>query len=206
MSFLLADILQVLVLILFDVVGSMKEKRKTRKQNETCGIFENQDMSQWVVFLKRNNCIWVYIFTENSSNPWHLMAFSLQERESGPRLHSGTSLSGRFHMKTLTSHEDSYFPRYHGIYSIYDKSNPLLNEIKPMINALWPITAWGKNLQQTECKRKLIQFNVVLSEGNNRLFRENNQLFFCDSNLSISQIQNWQVKMIQKDRLHIHIT
>jgi len=34
MFFLLADILQVLVLILFDVVGSMKEKRKTRKQNE----------------------------------------------------------------------------------------------------------------------------------------------------------------------------
>jgi len=58
MFFLLADILQVLVLILFDVVGSMKEKRKTRKQNETFGRFENQqDISQWVVFVKRNNCI-----------------------------------------------------------------------------------------------------------------------------------------------------
>jgi len=48
MFFLLADILQALVLILFDVVGSMK----------TFGRFENQqDMSQWVVFVKRNNCI-----------------------------------------------------------------------------------------------------------------------------------------------------
>ena len=99
MFFLLADILQALVLILFDVVGSMK----------TFGRFENQqDMSQWVVFVKRNNCIWVYIFAENSSIPWNLVAFSLQERESGPRLHSdtslsGTSLSGRFHMK---AHED----------------------------------------------------------------------------------------------------
>jgi len=44
MFFLLADILQALVLILFDEggVGSMKAKRKTRKQNETFGIFENQ--------------------------------------------------------------------------------------------------------------------------------------------------------------------
>jgi len=91
------------------------------------------------------------------------------------------------------------FPRHYGIYSIYDKSNPLLNEIKPMINALWPITTWGKNLQQTKCKNKLIQFNAVLSEGNN-------WLFFCDNNLNISQIQNWQEKMNQKDRLHIHIT
>jgi len=58
--FLLADILQALVLILFDEggVGSMKPKRKTRKQNETFGIFENQqEMSQWIVFVKRNNCI-----------------------------------------------------------------------------------------------------------------------------------------------------
>jgi len=60
MFFLLADILQALVLILFDEgdVGSMKAKRKTRKQNETFARFENQqEMSQWVVFLKRNNCI-----------------------------------------------------------------------------------------------------------------------------------------------------
>jgi len=58
MFFLLADIHHALDLILFDVVGSMKEKRKTRKQNETFGRFENQqDMSQWVVFVKRNNCI-----------------------------------------------------------------------------------------------------------------------------------------------------
>jgi len=37
MFFLLADILQALLLILFDEggVGSMKAKRKTRKQNET---------------------------------------------------------------------------------------------------------------------------------------------------------------------------
>jgi len=46
MFFLLANILQALVLILFDVVGSMKAKGKTRKQNETFGRFENQkDMS-----------------------------------------------------------------------------------------------------------------------------------------------------------------
>jgi len=58
MFFLLEDILQALVLILFDVVGSMKEKRKTRKHNETFGRFENQqEMLQWVVFVKRNNCI-----------------------------------------------------------------------------------------------------------------------------------------------------
>jgi len=60
MFFLLADILQALILILFDEggVGSMKAKRKTRKQNETFGRFENQqEMSQWVVFVKRNNFI-----------------------------------------------------------------------------------------------------------------------------------------------------
>jgi len=44
MFFLLADILQAVVLILFDEggVGSMKPKRKTRKQNDTFGRFENQ--------------------------------------------------------------------------------------------------------------------------------------------------------------------
>jgi len=79
----------------------MEVEGKTRKQNEIYGRFEkHQEMWQWVVFVKRNNCIRVYICTESSSNLWLLVGFSLQERDSGPRIHSGTSLSGSFHMES----------------------------------------------------------------------------------------------------------
>jgi len=34
----------------------MKTKKKTEKQNEICGRFTNQqEMWQWVIFLKKNN-------------------------------------------------------------------------------------------------------------------------------------------------------
>ena len=94
-----------LVLILFDEgdVESMEVEGKTRKQNEICGRFEKQqEMWQLVVFLKRNNCIGVYICTKSSSSPWLLVGFSLQERDFGPRLHCDTSLSGSFHMESTS--------------------------------------------------------------------------------------------------------
>ena len=105
-------LLKALILILFyeGGVGSMKTKRKTEKQNEILGqIFKpTRDVAMGCFCEEKQLHMSLYIHIKH--NHWHLVGFSLQEREHGPgykvERHSVADFTW-WHMNTLTSHKDS---------------------------------------------------------------------------------------------------
>jgi len=54
-----------------------------------------QEMSQWVVFVKENNCSRFYSKAETFFDPLVIVGFSLQGRKTGPNLAQKTSAWSR---------------------------------------------------------------------------------------------------------------
>jgi len=105
-----------------------EEKAHTQGEKEM-----QQEMSQWVVFVKENSCNRFYSKVESFFDPLVVVGFSLQGRKLVQALHRKRLHRAEKHMVNTCDFRLDIkaleFPRY-GIYSFMTRCNFLHNQIR----------------------------------------------------------------------------
>ena len=137
-------------------------------------------MGQLVVFVKENSCNYFYSNSDIFFDPLVIVGFGLQDKRLVQELHRKRQKRAEKHMVSTCDLwldiKAFEFPRY-GIYSFMTSCNFLQNTIR--------LSNWLKILSLLKSATNIMhrEINSILSQccqrRNNRLFRGNNQLFFC---------------------------